>query len=182
MNFILAFIFILVVLILGLFSFFLINQLSNLVHFFIYRVFGYRKNVIVENLTKCFPDKNDLEIKKLLPSIYRNLTDNVLEGLKAFTMTRKQIVKRHKLLNPEILQDFFESGQSLIAVAGHYCNWEWGSLSASLQTDYNIIGLYKPLNNKLINKFIHKSRSKFGTFLAPISETYATFNELKDTP
>ena len=182
MNFILAFIFILFVLILGLFPFFLTYQLSNLIYFFMYRVFGYRKKVIVENLKKCFPEKNDMEIKSLLPSIYKNLTDNILEGMKAFTMTRKQIVKRHKLLNPEILKDYYESGQSIIAVTGHYCNWEWGSLSASLQTDYTVVGLYKPLSNKWIDSIVRWSRARYETTMASITETTSAFNEFANIP
>lgn len=182
MDFIIAFIFIFFVLILGICPFFLTYQLSNLIHFFMYRVFGYRKKVIIENLKKCFPEKNDIEIKSLLPSIYRNLTDNILEGIKAFTMTRKQIVNRHKILNPEILKDYYESGQSIIAVTGHYCNWEWGSISANLQTDHTVVGFYKQLNNKWIDSFVRWSRTRSGTKMASIKETTLTFNTLKNTP
>ncbi len=182
MNLFLAFIFIIFVLLLGLFPFFLIYQLSNLLYLFIYLIFGYRKEVIIQNLEKCFPEKSDTEIKKLLSAIYKNLTDNIVEGIKAFTMTRKQIVKRHKILNPELLNDYYESGQSIIAVTGHYCNWEWGSLSASLQTDYNVVGLYKPLSNKWIDSFMRWSRTRCGTTMASINETTSTFKKLKNTP
>ncbi len=182
MNLVTAFIFIIFVIILGLFPFFLIYLLSNLLHFFLFRVFAYRKKVIINNLKKCFPDKSQIEIKKLLPPIYRNLTDNIIEGLKAFTMTQKQIIKRHKLLNPELLDKYFESGQSIIAVTGHYGNWEWGSLSASLQSKYNVVGFYKTLNNKWIDSIIRWSRTRCGTTMASITETTLIFNKNKNTP
>ncbi len=182
MNLLLAFIFFIFVFLLGLFPFFLLYQLSNLLYLFIYLIFGYRKEVVIQNLKNCFPDKNEKEINKLLPAIYKNLTDNIVEGIKAFTMTRKQIVKRHKILNPELLNDYYKSGQSIIAVTGHYCNWEWGSLSASLQTDYTVVGLYKPLSNKWIDSFMRWSRTRYGTVLASINETTSTFKELKNTP
>ncbi|HAF28765.1 MAG TPA: hypothetical protein DCG75_06925 [Bacteroidales bacterium] len=182
MNIILAFIFIVFVFVLGLFPFFLLYQLSNLLYLFLYPIFGYRKKVIVQNLKDCFPEKSDIEIKKLLPPIYKNLTDNIVEGIKAFTMTRKQIVKRHIILNPEIIEPYFNSGKSIIAVTGHYGNWEWGSLSATLQTDYTIVGLYKTLSNKWIDSFMRWSRSRYGTILAPINKTALIFKNLKDTP
>ncbi len=182
MNLLLAFIFIIFVLLLGLFPFFLLYQLSNLLYLFIYLIFGYRKKVIIQNLEQCFPEKSDTEIKKLLSAIYKNLTDNIVEGIKAFTMTRKQIVKRHKVINPEIINNYYKSGQSIIAVTGHYCNWEWGSLSASLQTDYNVVGLYKPLSNKWIDSFMRWSRTRCGTTMASINETTSTFKKLENTP
>ncbi len=182
MNLLLAFIFFIFVFLFGLFPFFLLYQLSNLLYLFIYLIFGYRKEVVIQNLKKCFPEKNEKEINKLLPTIYKNLSDNIVEGIKAFTMTRKQIVKRHKILNPELLNDYYESVQSIIAVTGHYCNWEWGSLSASLQTDYTVVGLYKPLSNKWIDSFMRWSRTRYGTVLASINKTTSTFKELRNTP
>lgn len=138
--------------------------------------------MIIKNLKDCFPNKNDNEIKKLLPAIYKNLTDNILEGIKAFTMSRKQIIKRHKILNPELLNKYYDAGQSIIGVTGHYNNWEWGSLSASLQTKYTVVGFYKPLSNKWIDAFVRWSRTRCGTILASINETSSTFKHLKDTP
>lgn len=182
MNIFLALIFIIFIFILGIFPFFLLYQLSNLFYILLYRIFGYRKKVIIQNLKGCFPEKSDQEIALLIPSIYKNLTDNIIEGIKAFTMTRKQVLKRHKILNPEIIEPYYKSGKSIIAVTGHYCNWEWGTLSASLQLDFTIVGLYKPLSNRWIDSFMRWSRSRYGTILAPINETSLTFNKLKDTP
>lgn len=177
-----AFIFFVFVFILALFPFFLLYQLSNILYVFIYWIFGYRKKIIIKNLKDCFPEKNDKEIKKLLSATYKNLSDNILEGIKAFTMTRKQIIKRHKILNPELLDKYYEAGQSIIGVTGHYNNWEWGSLSASLQTNYTVVGFYKPLSNKWIDSFVRWSRTRCGTILASIKETSSTFKELKGTP
>ena len=182
MNILIAILFIIFIFIFGLIPFFLLYQLSNLFYLFIYQIFGYRKKVIIKNLKNCFPEKNDKEIKKILPAIYMNLTDIIVEGIKAFTMRPTQIVRRHKILNPELLKEYFKSGKSIIAVTGHYCNWEWGSLSASLQTDYKVVGLYKPLSNKWIDSFMRWSRTRCGTAMASISETTSTFKALKDTP
>ena len=182
MNVLVAFIFFIFVLILAIFPFFLIYLLSDLFAFLLYKVFGYRKKIIHQNLSKCYPDKSEKEIKKLMWGVYKNLTDNILEGIKAFTMTKSQIIKRHKIVNPEILKKYIDSDKSLIAVTGHYGNWEWGSLSASLQTQYNIVGLYKPLSNKYIDSCARWSRARCGTILASINETKRTFKEFENTP
>lgn len=182
MKFITAVFFFIFIWLFAVIPFFLLYQISNVFYVLLYYVFGYRKKIILKNLTECFPNKSEKEIKALLPSIYKNLTDNILEGIKAFTMTSKQIVKRHKIVNPEIFEKYFNNKQTMIAVAGHYGNWEWGSISASLQTDYNMVALYKPLSNKIIDNFIRKSRERSGTVLASMFETSETFKKHKDTP
>ena len=182
MDLLIAIIFFIFIFLIGLFPFFLLYQLSNLLYLFVNLIFGYRKKIIIQNLKGCFPEKSEKEINKILPAVYKNLTDNIVEGIKAFTMSRKQIVKRHKVINPEIINDYYKSGKSIIAVTGHYCNWEWGSLSASLQTEYNVVGLYKPLSNKWIDSFMRWSRTRCGTTMASINETTSTFKKLDNTP
>ncbi len=133
-----------------------------------------------DNLRKCFPTANDAEINQMLRASYVNLTDILVEGIKAFMMTKKQIIRRHRLMNPELLQPYFEKGQSIIGVTGHYGNWEWGSISASLQMRQRVLGFYKPLTNKYIDRFVRNSRSKSGTTLVSIYETAAVFRRYRD--
>ena len=140
-----------------------------------YRITGYRKKVILDNLLNAFPNRSENEINQLVSKTYKNLTDIIIEGLKSFTMTRSQVVKRHKIINPEILEPFYKSGSSIIGVTGHYCNWEWGSLSASLQSNYKTVAFYKPLSNKWIDKFMQWNRSRYGTTLSSIYKTAETF-------
>jgi KDO2-lipid IV(A) lauroyltransferase len=123
---------------------------------------------------------SEKELTRLTKLFYRNLADILVEGIWAFTISRKQLLKRFVIINPEVLNSISASGRSIIGVTGHYANWEWGSLSGRLQTDLNVIAFYKPLNNKWIDKFVCRSRSRFGTTLAPIKETSITFEKNKN--
>lgn len=177
-----AFLFFLVILFIGLFPFPLLFGFSNLLRFFVYRIFGYRRSVVIKNLEGSFPDKSKQEIERLSSLFYKNLTDVILEGVKGFTMSRRQVIKRHRIINPEVLEQFYQSRQSVIGVTGHYANWEWGTLSASLQTKFNVVAFYKQMNNKYIDRFARWSRARFGTTLASIKETSLTFERFKNTP
>lgn len=181
MGYIGAFFFFFAVLFIGLFPFPLLCGFSNVIRFLIYNIFGYRKGVVLKNLEGSFPNLSSLEFKRIVKLFYKNLVDVFLEGMRAFTMSRKQILKRHRIINPEVLESYYLKGQSVIGVTGHYANWEWGSLSASLQTKFNVVAFYKPLNNKPIDKFVRWSRTRFGTHLASIKETTSTFEEYKNT-
>jgi KDO2-lipid IV(A) lauroyltransferase len=137
--------------------------------------------VVKKNLEGSFPGIPDKELKRLTKLFYKNLADIFLEGIWAFTISRKQILNRYRIINPEVLEPFSLSEQSVIGVTGHYTNWEWGSLSASIITEFNIVAFYKRINNRYIDKLVRWNRTRFGTTLASINETTLTFEKFKDT-
>lgn len=177
-----AFFFFIGIIIIGLFPFPLLYFFSALVRFFLLHVFRYRKKIVEKNISGSFLNASKQDVRRIVKLFYTNLADITVEGIKAFTMTRGQLLKRHKIINPEILEQFYQNGQSIIGVTGHYANWEWGSMSASLQIKLNVVAFYKPINNKIIDRFVRWSRSRFGTTLASLKETSATFEKFKDTP
>jgi KDO2-lipid IV(A) lauroyltransferase len=182
MNILLAIILIFFIILFGIIPFFLLYPFSNFIAFLMHRVFGYREKIILDNLKRSFPEQSVEETKRMLAPVYRNLTDIIIEGIKSFTMRKRQIVRRHKILNPEMFQTYVDSKQSVIAVTAHYNNWEWGSLSASLQMSHKVVGFYKPLSNPWVDRFLKWSRSRSGTTLASIKETTVTFDNFADQP
>lgn len=156
--------------------------LSDLVFIFIFYVSGYRRKVVVSNLRNSFPEKSDQEIRGIAKKFYHHLCDISLESIKGFSMSREEIIKRHKILNPDLAQYFYSKHTSVITVPGHYNNWEWGSLSPGIQIQYPIVGFYKPMSNKHTDQFGKKHRSRFGTTLRSIRYTADTFEEFKNTP
>jgi KDO2-lipid IV(A) lauroyltransferase len=167
---------------LGIIPFRAMYVFSDFLAFMLRKVFRYRFSVILKNLHESNLEIDDREKKKLVKDIYKNLSDIIVEGIKSFTMSEASVLKRHKVLNPEIVLPFYEKKQSMILVTGHICNWEWGSLSAGLYTPYHITAFYKPLRNPYIDRFLSRTRSRFGTTLASIKETGASFERQKGTP
>ena len=167
------------ILVLGVLPFRLLYGFSDFIRFILKDVVSYRKKVIENNLRLCFPEKNEKEIQKLTSKFYKNLSDVMVEGLKAFTMSEKQLMKRHKILNPELVDKY--AGQNIIAAPGHYGNWEWGSLAPALQLDFNFVAFYTPLSNPYLDKLIRKNRSRTGTKLASTRQTSSTFESLDNS-
>ncbi|MGM0377465.1 MAG: lysophospholipid acyltransferase family protein [Bacteroidota bacterium] len=146
------------------------------------KILKYRQTVILQNISRSNLELTESEKKVLISGFYRNLSDIILEGMKSFSMSMTSVLRRHKVQNPEILDPYFQNNQSLILVTGHLGNWEWGSLSAGLYTDYQIIAFYSPLRNKQIDKILRWSRSRFGTILTPTKGTTQTFQDYQDQP
>jgi Kdo2-lipid IVA lauroyltransferase/acyltransferase len=155
---------------------------SDFIYLLIYHVIGYRRNVVSSNLRSSFPEKNAKERLLIERQFYHHLCDISLESIKGFTMSPQEIIRRHHILNPALADYYFDNNLSVIAVPGHYNNWEWGSLSPGLQIKSPIVAFYKPLNNRLVDAFVKKHRAKFNTSLASIRETALTFNDFGTTP
>jgi KDO2-lipid IV(A) lauroyltransferase len=57
----------------------------------------------------------------------------------------------------------------VVAVLGHYCNWEW-LICIPLFTKFKVVTIFKPLKNKHFNEFMSDIRSRCGIILTPMSQ------------
>lgn len=170
------------IILVGIMPFRIMYAFSDVMFFVIYHVIGYRRNVVMVNLCSSFPEKSMDEINLLTKKFYQHLCDISLEGMKGFTMSQEELIRRHHILNPELADHHFNKSVSTIAVPGHFNNWEWGTLSPGLQIEYPIVGFYKCMSNKHVDLFVKTHRAKFNTRLASLTETSCTFKELSGLP
>lgn len=140
----------------------LLYVLSDALAFILYRVVGYRKQVIFENLRRAFPEKSTAELKQITHATYRNLTDVTLETLKSFSAPIAELDRRAICLNPEIINQYLDQGQSVILAGSHLGNWEYSGLVLSLALNGTVVLVYKPLTNKRMDAFLNKARTKTG--------------------
>jgi KDO2-lipid IV(A) lauroyltransferase len=149
---------------------------------FFFYIYRYRRKIILQNLQHSFPEKSPEELRRIMRAFYHHFCDLLVEGVKAFSMSEKQVLERYKLMNPEFLAPYAAEKKSVIAVLGHYNNWEWGSIAAGLQLTHLPVALYKPLSNKLIDNYIERTRAKGGTILLSIFQTTHSFEKYRDIP
>lgn len=171
MQFVTYIIFRIILLVFKFTPFGLVYVYSNITYFLLFKVLKYRLSTVKSNLKKTFPDKDIKFINEITRKFYKNLSDITLEGIKGMTISPKRLIRRYKIINPEVADKYFEEGKSIIGAGSHYANWEWGILSFSIQFKHNAYGLYKPLSNKYIENFLKKGRSKWGMNLIPIKKT-----------
>jgi len=148
--------------------FFVLYGVSDILYFILYRIFGYRKAVVRKNLTQSFPKKSEAGIREIEKAFYRHFCDLVVESIKNFTISETTAMKRMKIVNPELLEPYFNEGQSVILVGGHYNNWELFALAIPGQIKHTPMALYSPLKNKFWNEKITSSRSKYGLHMLRI--------------
>src|SRR5690606_17917136 len=143
-------------------------------------IVGYRKKVVRTNLKNAFPDKSDKERKQIEKRYYRFLSDMLAESVKMYSISAKTMRKRLRLNNSVEVTRHFEAGKSVILATGHYGNWEWGSLSASLEFKPRTVIVYKPLTDKNFEKLINKMRSRFGAVMTAMKSTMRKVAEFRN--
>ncbi|HXC03369.1 MAG TPA: lipid A biosynthesis acyltransferase, partial [Bacteroidia bacterium] len=139
--------------------------ISDGVYFLLYRVIGYRREVVTTNLKKSFPEKSDAEIAKIRKAFYHYLCDLFLETFKTLTISRSSAL-RHCALTPEtkaLFEKYADEKKSVIIVMGHFGNWEWAGNTFSLVCPQQLYVIYHPLTNKHFDGLIYYMRTRFGT-------------------
>ena len=142
----------------------LLYALSDLVFFLVYRIFGYRRKVVWNNLKLVFPDKPEAELKTIERKFYSHMCDMFLEMIKTMNISEAEIKKRYTFTNLEVLLEFEKKGKSAMLMLPHYASWEW-VFSLNTEVTANAYGIYQPINNKYFDRLVRRIRAKFGTTL-----------------
>jgi KDO2-lipid IV(A) lauroyltransferase len=151
-------------------SFAALYKLSDFLYYLLL-LSGYRKKVVLTNLRNSFPEKTEKEIHAIAEKYFRYLCDLILETLKTLTMTEKQARERCTFHNAAWLDKLYEEKRSFIIVMGHYGNWEWAGPSFTLNTNYQLVVIYRPLSHAYFEKMMVRMRTKFGTRITPAQQT-----------
>ncbi|WP_370104139.1 lysophospholipid acyltransferase family protein, partial [Winogradskyella sp.] len=156
----------------------LLYGLSDVIYFFVYRVFGYRKSVVKENLRLVFPNKSEKEITNITGKFYHHLCDMMVEAIKSLTISKAEMQKRFKFSNLEVLTDLEDKQRSIILMSAHYGSWEWIFI---LQTYLKHKGyaVYKRLENKYFDRLVKRIRAKYNSHLITTKETFTVLKESK---
>ena len=145
--------------------------ISNIVYVILYYIVGYRKEVVRENLKNSFPELSDKERSAIEKKFYKHFADFLVESAKSLSISDKEIRKRCAIINPEIVNEYYEQGKDVIVLCGHYNNWEYYAVGIAQQMKHNAIAAYHPLKNKFYNNKILKSRQRFGMKMLSMRKT-----------
>lgn len=165
----------------SLLPFWMLYIIADGIYILLYYIIKYRRHVVSENLSNSFPDKNTSERALIEKKFYRHLADLIVETIKMLTIPPEEVVKRVNITNPELLQDSFKRGKSIIGVLGHYGNWELNALRFSQLVEEPRIIIYKPLSNATFDKLFLKMRSRLGATLIAMKATMRKLAEFRNS-
>jgi KDO2-lipid IV(A) lauroyltransferase len=153
----------LLVLLLALLPFRLLYLFSHLLYFLLWHVTGYRKKVVLDNLKKAFPDKEEEERLQIARGFYRHLSELIMESVGLMTAPASSMRRRIKLdeESSELMRRYYKEGRSAILTLGHYGNWEWMGAGINLENPGQLIAGYRHLRNKVFDQIIYRTRMRF---------------------
>ncbi|MBG0859099.1 MAG: lysophospholipid acyltransferase family protein [Bacteroidales bacterium] len=142
---------------------------SYLLFILMYYFPGYRRKVVAQNLKNSFHEKNPRELAMIGKKFYHHFCDLFPEVLKLQHMSEKELMKRISFTNPELADRLYDDGRDVVAILGHYCNWEWLS-GVPLFVKHQMVSVYKPLQNKHFDKFMNDLRARNRMILVPMQQ------------
>jgi KDO2-lipid IV(A) lauroyltransferase len=154
----------------ALLPFRVLYRLSDVLYHLL-RISGYRKKIILRNLTLSFPDKNPAEIERLYKAYNRYLCDLILEIMKTIRMDDTESREHCLFHTTDWLDQMRDQRKSFIIIMGHYGNWEWAGPGFTLATGYPLVVIYRPLSNPYFEKMMTRMRTRFGTRITPVNQT-----------
>lgn len=150
----------------SLLPFWILYGISHFAFVLIYHIIGYRKEIVMSNLAIAFPYKTVEERKLIARKFYRNFTDNFIETIKLLSISPKRL-HQHFTWNYDKLNKYYATGRNIQLHLGHFFNWEYAALSASLGSAFPVLVVYMPIAGKAMNKVFLKLRSRFGAKMIP---------------
>ncbi|MBE8720923.1 lysophospholipid acyltransferase family protein [Sphingobacterium pedocola] len=142
--------------------------MASVTCFFTYYIIGYRRTVVIQNISRSFPDKRYGEIYAIVKKFYACFASYFAEIIKGVSVPAEILDKKIRVENLELIDQYIDSGRNVIACLGHCGNWEMLNFMP-YKMRHDIYAVYKPLRSVIINRFMIKLRSRFGMRLIPDS-------------
>jgi KDO2-lipid IV(A) lauroyltransferase len=153
--------------------------LSNIFYVLIYRVFGYRKKVVRENLLNSFPEKKVEEIVAIEKKFYKYFCDLVFEIIKLKSISAKELNKRVKFKNVDLVEAYLKNNESVLFCSSHYGNYEWVCMCIGMTFSGQHYPIYKPLSNGIFDDWFLKMRSRYGNQMISMRQTIRAIQSTK---
>lgn len=145
---------------------------SDILFWVFYRIIGYRKKVVRQNLATSFPEKSEAELRTIERGFYHFFCDYLVESVKLMTISSEELKKRMVIKGAEMLNQRVEEGQSCAIYLGHYCNWEWiSSLPLWFTPKARCGQIYHPLENIVTDRLFLKMRERHGALCISMQDT-----------
>ena len=156
--------------------------LSTLLYLVLRYVVRYRLHVVRQNLSTSFPEKSPQELRTIEHGFYRFFCDYLVESVKLFTISPRQLKRRLVFKGTELIDQCVSEGQSCAVYLGHYCNWEWvTSLPLWVTPKAQCGQIYHPIENRDFDRIFLRLRQRLGAVCIPMQETLRRILEYRQT-
>lgn len=160
-----------ILLLVGIMPRFVLCGISNFWAFLAQRVIGYRRKVVMDNLRKAFPEKDEKELRRIATGSYRAFFDTTLNIFRIRYASKSRVLRTMKCKNTALMQRLYSEGKSGVIMAGHYSCWEYiGVLQRDIK--HQTVAAYQPLSFVPLENVIAEARMRFGAIMAALRDVF----------
>lgn len=136
------------------------------------RLVGYRKKVVIKNLTNSFPEKSEAEIQALARNFYDTLAEVVVTTICLAAASPKQANEIMEWIDYEGHIER-NKGRDWIAMAAHFGCWEYYPLWSWLDKECAFMSVYHTLRSDVFEHFYRRMRSRLAPNISivPMKDT-----------
>ena len=104
------------------------------------------------------------------------------ESIKSFSISKAEIDRRVKLINPELMNQLADENRSVVHLLGHHANWEWFAFAFSIHLKHQLFFIYKPLSRSSFEAAYKQFRERFGAITVTMKKTFKVIEAWEGKP
>ena len=133
------------------------KKIALVVYYLTYKVFRYRRHVIINNLKLVYGKALPKPLEELLKGIYKNFIFLWMEFLQNNKVIKENLSDIFTIHNYDIFENAYNEEKGIIIISGHMGNFEWlGQMHGQL--GHKTSGIAKRQSNPLVNQLVERNR------------------------
>ena len=120
------------------------------------RLWGKRRHVVRVNLKLCFPHLEGAALEREVDAHFKALGAGIFEACLAWWASNDRLRPYGEVVGLEHLDAAMANGTGALLLTGHFTTMELAARFIALHRDFH--AMYRPINNGLIDFFMHRWR------------------------
>jgi KDO2-lipid IV(A) lauroyltransferase len=146
----------------------MLNYISDCLGLLWFTIDKRHRNVVLENVNKAYPGKfTPPQLEVFAKKIFKNLAGVFFEIIWFQKLSNDQLKQYIDVKGLEHLAKSHEKGRGVIVLTCHMGNFELLTTTL-LDTDYSGFCTYRKLDFEPLDKWIHKTRERYGVKMIPL--------------
>ncbi len=120
-----------------------------------------RRRLIIENLTRAFPEKSPAEVRKTARRNWKNLGRTALEFVRSQDFVSSETASRVTWEGADQVDAAMAENHGMILISFHFTNWE--ILGILTQQRFNrLMAIARPMKNPYVDRWLQAKRAQDG--------------------
>lgn len=141
---------------------------------------GIRKAVTLDNIGRAFPNEKLSYRKSIARASFLHLGRVFGEMFYLRFASRKNILEKVEIENPQLITNLLSKGKGVIAVSAHFSNWEWMAMGGAPKLGGGFYIVVKNIAGKFAERFLQAMRIRTGNILIASGDVRGMFKALKE--